>query len=124
MKELYAVFDRHTRYTVTKTFFNARMIEGLSVREHRVMIPSLVEKLKDLQVDFEEEETYVDLILQLLPPSFDRLIISYNMNGLEGSLHELTNMLVHYEATIENLCRGYYWEKLQPLKQRAKLSDA
>ncbi|KAL0367160.1 UNVERIFIED_CONTAM: hypothetical protein Sradi_3606100 [Sesamum radiatum] len=36
------------------------MIEGSSVREHGVMMLSLVEKLKDLQANFEEEDTYVD----------------------------------------------------------------
>ncbi|KAL0394324.1 UNVERIFIED_CONTAM: hypothetical protein Slati_4398600 [Sesamum latifolium] len=65
------------------------------------MMLSLVEKLKDLQADFEEEETYVDLILQSLSPSFDQFIISYNMNGLEESLHELINMLEQYEKMIK-----------------------
>ncbi|KAL0345908.1 UNVERIFIED_CONTAM: hypothetical protein Sradi_4422100 [Sesamum radiatum] len=60
-----------------------------------------VEKLKDLQADFEEEETYVDRILHSLCPSLDRFIISYNMNELEESFHELINMLVQYETTIE-----------------------
>ncbi|KAL0329162.1 UNVERIFIED_CONTAM: hypothetical protein Sradi_4902900, partial [Sesamum radiatum] len=101
MKELYAVPDPHIRYAVTKTFFGARMIEGSSVREHGVMMLSLVEKIKDLQADLEKEETYVDVILQSLPPSYDQFIINYNMNGLEKSLHELINILVQYEATIE-----------------------
>ncbi|KAK4381255.1 hypothetical protein Sango_2985400 [Sesamum angolense] len=57
MKELYAVSDRHIRYAVTKALFGARMIEGSSVREHGVMMISLVEKLKDLQADFDKEET-------------------------------------------------------------------
>ncbi|KAL0458477.1 UNVERIFIED_CONTAM: hypothetical protein Slati_0474900 [Sesamum latifolium] len=101
MKELYAVPDRYIRYAVRNAFFGARMIEGSSVREHGVMMLSLVEKLEDLQADFEKVETYVDVILQSLPPSFNQFIINYNMNGLEKSLHELINMLVQYEATIE-----------------------
>ncbi|KAK4400641.1 hypothetical protein Sango_1170200 [Sesamum angolense] len=101
MKELYAVPDRHIRYAVMKAFFGARMIEGSSVREHGMMILSLLEKLKDLQTNLEKEETYVDVILQSLPPSYDQFIINYNMNGLEKNLHELINMLVQYEATIE-----------------------
>ncbi|KAL0449001.1 UNVERIFIED_CONTAM: hypothetical protein Slati_1456500 [Sesamum latifolium] len=68
---------------------------------HGVMMLSLVKKLKDLQANFEKEEMYVDVILQSLPPSFDQFIISYSMNGVEKSLHELINMLVQYEATIE-----------------------
>ncbi|KAL0310204.1 UNVERIFIED_CONTAM: hypothetical protein Scaly_2951500 [Sesamum calycinum] len=101
MKDLYAVSDRHIRYAVMKAFFGARIFEELSIREHGVMMLSLAEKLKDLQADFKKEEMYVDVIQQSLPPSDDQFIINYNMNGLEKSLHELINMLVQYEATIE-----------------------
>ncbi|KAL0301931.1 UNVERIFIED_CONTAM: hypothetical protein Sradi_6469900 [Sesamum radiatum] len=100
-KELYAVPDRHIRYAVTKAFLGARMIEGSSEREHGVMMLSLMEKLKDLQADFDKEKTYVDVILQSLPPFYDQFIINYNMNRVEKNLHELINMLVQYEATIE-----------------------
>ncbi|KAL0419041.1 UNVERIFIED_CONTAM: hypothetical protein Sradi_1317600 [Sesamum radiatum] len=101
MKDLYAVPDRHIRYAAMKAFFGTRMIEGSSVREHGVIMLSLVEKFKDLQVDFYQEEMYVNMILQSLPPSFDQFIINYNMHGLEKNLHELINMLVQYEATIK-----------------------
>ncbi|KAL0313307.1 UNVERIFIED_CONTAM: hypothetical protein Sradi_5730000 [Sesamum radiatum] len=76
------------------------MIEGSSVQEHGVKMLSLVEKLKDLKADL-AKETYIDVILQSLPPSFDSFIVNYNMNGLDRNLHELINMLVQYEATIE-----------------------
>ncbi|KAL0286911.1 UNVERIFIED_CONTAM: hypothetical protein Sradi_7136700 [Sesamum radiatum] len=60
----------------------------------------LVEKLKDLKTNL-KKETYIDVILQSLPPSFDLFIVNYNMNGLDKDLHELINMLVQYEAMIE-----------------------
>ncbi|KAL0352581.1 UNVERIFIED_CONTAM: hypothetical protein Scaly_1646800 [Sesamum calycinum] len=101
MKELYAVLDWHIRYAMTKAFFGARMIEGSSVQEHGVMMLSLVEKLKDLQANFDKEEMYVDMILQSLSPSYDQFIINFNMSGLKNNVHELINMLVQYEATIE-----------------------
>ncbi|KAK4403230.1 hypothetical protein Sango_1063700 [Sesamum angolense] len=75
------------------------MIEGSFV-QHGVKMLSLVEKLKDLKVDL-EKDTYVDVILQSLPPSFDPFIVNYKMNGLDKDLLELINMLVQYEATIE-----------------------
>ncbi|KAL0361597.1 UNVERIFIED_CONTAM: Retrovirus-related Pol polyprotein from transposon TNT 1-94 [Sesamum radiatum] len=59
---------------------------------------SLVEKLEDLKAGL-NNDTYIDVILQSLPPSYDPFIINYNMNGLEQSIHELINMLVQYEAT-------------------------
>ncbi|KAL0362035.1 UNVERIFIED_CONTAM: hypothetical protein Scaly_1158700 [Sesamum calycinum] len=107
LKKLYAVPDQHIRYAVMNAFFSTRMIEGLSVREHGVMMLSHVEKLKDLQSNFDKEETYVDVILQSLAPSYDQFIINYNMNGLEKSLHELINMLVQYETMIEKMHRRY-----------------
>ncbi|KAL0325116.1 UNVERIFIED_CONTAM: hypothetical protein Sradi_5080900 [Sesamum radiatum] len=76
------------------------MIEGSSVQEHGVKMLSLVEKLKDLKTDL-EKETYINVILQSLPSSFDSFIVNYNMNGLDKDLHELINMLVQYEELIE-----------------------
>ncbi|KAL0373442.1 UNVERIFIED_CONTAM: hypothetical protein Sradi_3259900 [Sesamum radiatum] len=76
------------------------MIEGSSVQGHGVKMLSLVEKLKDLKADL-AKETYIDVILQSLPPSFDSFIVNYNMNGHDKDLHELINMLVQYKATIE-----------------------
>ncbi|KAL0406045.1 UNVERIFIED_CONTAM: hypothetical protein Slati_3918400 [Sesamum latifolium] len=76
------------------------MIEGSYVQEHRVKMLSLVEKLKDLKADL-VKETYIDVILQSLPPSLNSFIVNYNMKGLDKDLHELINMLVQYEAIIE-----------------------
>ncbi|KAL0446096.1 UNVERIFIED_CONTAM: hypothetical protein Slati_1737500 [Sesamum latifolium] len=96
------------------------MIEGSFVREHGVML-SLVEKLKNLQADF-EEEMYVDFILQSLPPSIDRFIISYNMNGLEESLHESINMLVQYETKIEKSAPSVLVGEASTSKAKGKIA--
>ncbi|KAL0345572.1 UNVERIFIED_CONTAM: hypothetical protein Sradi_4388500 [Sesamum radiatum] len=74
------------------------MTEGSSVHSHGVKMLSLVEKLEDLKAGL-DNDTYIDVILQSLPPSYDTFIVNYNMNGLEKSIHELINMLVQYEAT-------------------------
>ncbi|KAL0394467.1 UNVERIFIED_CONTAM: hypothetical protein Slati_4412900 [Sesamum latifolium] len=76
------------------------MIEGSSVQEHWFKMLSFVEKLKDLKANL-TKETYIYVILQCLPPSFDSFIVNYNMNGLDKDLHQLINMLVQYEAMIE-----------------------
>ncbi|KAK4403199.1 hypothetical protein Sango_1060600 [Sesamum angolense] len=73
MKEVYAILDKHTRYVATKEFFRAKMIEGSSVQEHVVKMLSLVEKLEDLKAGL-ENDTYIDVILQSLPPSYDPFI--------------------------------------------------
>ncbi|KAL0451355.1 UNVERIFIED_CONTAM: hypothetical protein Slati_1113600 [Sesamum latifolium] len=61
---------------------------------------SLVEKLEDLQAGL-DIDTYIDVILQSLPPSYDPFVVNYNMNWLEKSINELINMLVQYEATTK-----------------------
>ncbi|KAL0284005.1 UNVERIFIED_CONTAM: hypothetical protein Sradi_7211700 [Sesamum radiatum] len=98
IKEVYAVPDRYIRYAATKAFFGTKMAEGSSVQSHEVKTLSLVEKLEDLKAGL-ENDTYIDVILQSLPPSYNPFIVNYNMNGLEKSIHELINMLVQYETT-------------------------
>ncbi|KAL0418996.1 UNVERIFIED_CONTAM: Retrovirus-related Pol polyprotein from transposon TNT 1-94 [Sesamum radiatum] len=63
---------------------------------------SLVKKLEDLKAGL-ENDTYIDVILQSLPPSYDPFIVNFNMNRLEKSINKLINMLVQYEATIKKL---------------------
>ncbi|KAL0286264.1 UNVERIFIED_CONTAM: hypothetical protein Sradi_7153100 [Sesamum radiatum] len=75
MKDVYAVPDRHIRYAATKAFFGTKMTEGLSVQSHGVTMLSLVEKLEDLKVGL-NNDTYIDVILQSLPPSYDPFIVS------------------------------------------------
>ncbi|KAL0405469.1 UNVERIFIED_CONTAM: hypothetical protein Slati_3860800 [Sesamum latifolium] len=70
----------------------------ICAESYGVKMLSLVEKLEDLKAGL-DNDTYIDVILQSLPPSYDPFIINYNMNGLEKSIHELINMLVQYEAT-------------------------
>ena len=40
-----------------------------------------------------DNELYVDLILQSLPPSFDSSIVNFKMHKMQTSLGELINML-------------------------------
>ncbi|KAL0455619.1 UNVERIFIED_CONTAM: hypothetical protein Slati_0901100 [Sesamum latifolium] len=73
MKYVYAVPDRHIRYAGTKAFFGTKMAEGLSVHSHGVKMLSLVEKIEDLK-DGLNNDTYIDVILQSFPPSYDSFI--------------------------------------------------
>ncbi|KAL0329349.1 UNVERIFIED_CONTAM: hypothetical protein Sradi_4921600 [Sesamum radiatum] len=100
MKEVYVIPDKHTRYVATKEFFRAKMTEGSSLQEHGVKMLSLVEKLEDLKAGL-HSDTYIDVIIQSLPLSYDPFIVNFNMHGLEKSINELINMLVQYEATIK-----------------------
>ncbi|KAL0303303.1 UNVERIFIED_CONTAM: hypothetical protein Sradi_6198400 [Sesamum radiatum] len=123
MKDVYAVPDRHNRYATTKAFFGTKITEGSSVHSHGVKMLSLVEKLENLKAGL-NNDTYIDVILQSLLPSYDPFIVNYNMNGLEKSIHELINMLVQYEATTHKSKRRYWKERLRPQKRKAKVPDA
>ncbi|KAL0286029.1 UNVERIFIED_CONTAM: hypothetical protein Sradi_7158000 [Sesamum radiatum] len=48
MKDIYAVPDRHIRYTATEAFFRTKMTKGSSVHSHGVKMLTLVEKFEDL----------------------------------------------------------------------------
>ncbi|KAL0445734.1 UNVERIFIED_CONTAM: hypothetical protein Slati_1701300 [Sesamum latifolium] len=119
MKDVYAVSDRHIRYAAIKAFFGTKMAEGSSVHSHGVKMLSLVEKLEDLKVGL-NNDTYIDVILQSLPPSYDPFIINYNMNGLEKSIHELINMLVQYEATTHKSERAVLEGEASTSKAKGK----
>ncbi|KAL0295756.1 UNVERIFIED_CONTAM: Retrovirus-related Pol polyprotein from transposon TNT 1-94 [Sesamum calycinum] len=105
MKVVYAIPDKHTRYVATKEFFRAKMTEGSSVQEHGVKMLSLMEKLKDLKVGL-HNDTYIDVILQSLPPSYDLFIVNFNMNGLEKSINELINMLATIKKSAPSVLVG------------------
>ncbi|KAL0430738.1 UNVERIFIED_CONTAM: Transposon Ty2-B Gag-Pol polyprotein [Sesamum radiatum] len=119
MKDVYAVPDRHIRYAATKAFFGTKMTEGSSVQSHGVTMLSLVEKLEDLKAGL-NNDTYIDVILQSLPPSYDPFIVNYNMNGLEKSIHELINMLVQYEATTRKFEPSVLVGEASTFKARGK----
>ncbi|KAL2228464.1 UNVERIFIED_CONTAM: hypothetical protein Sindi_1826100 [Sesamum indicum] len=86
MKEIYAVPDSHIRYAATKALFCTKMAEGSSVQSHGVKMLSLVEKFEDLKAGL-DNDMYIDVILQSLPPSYDPFIINYSMNVHEKSIH-------------------------------------
>ncbi|KAL0416446.1 UNVERIFIED_CONTAM: hypothetical protein Slati_3476500 [Sesamum latifolium] len=103
MKDVYAVLDRHIRYAATKVFFSTKMTEGSFVQEHGIKMLSLVEKLEDLQARL-DNDTYIDVILQSLPPSYDQFFINYNINGLEKPIHELITHVGPIRGDDQKVC--------------------
>ncbi|KAK4382197.1 hypothetical protein Sango_2895200 [Sesamum angolense] len=91
MKEVYAVPDRHVRYVA----------------------------IKDLQAGL-DNDTYIDMILQSLPPSYEPFVVNYNMNGLEKSINELINMLVQYELTTKKSEPSVLVEEASTSKSKGK----
>ncbi|KAL0402018.1 UNVERIFIED_CONTAM: hypothetical protein Slati_4231700 [Sesamum latifolium] len=122
IKDVYAVPDWHIRYAATKAFFGTKMTEGSSVHSHGVKMLSLVEKIEDLKDGF-NNNTYIHVILQSLPPSYDPFIVNYNMNGLQKSIHELIKKLVQYEATTHKSEPAVLVGEASTSKAKARVPD-
>ncbi|KAL0308927.1 UNVERIFIED_CONTAM: hypothetical protein Sradi_5835000 [Sesamum radiatum] len=112
ISQVYVVPNRHIRYAATKALFGTKMIEVSTVQEHGVKMLSLVEKLKDLKVDLGKETLFL--------PHLTRLFMNYNMNELDKDLHELINMLVQYEVTIEKSVRSIFVGEALTLEAKGK----
>ncbi|KAL2226346.1 UNVERIFIED_CONTAM: hypothetical protein Sindi_1993300 [Sesamum indicum] len=95
------------------------MTEGSFVQEHGIKMLSLMEKLEDLQAGL-DNDTYMDLILRSLPPSYVPFVVYYNMNGLEKTIHELINILVQYEATTKKFAPSVLVEEASTSKEKGK----
>ncbi|KAL0349872.1 UNVERIFIED_CONTAM: hypothetical protein Sradi_4136400 [Sesamum radiatum] len=90
-----------------------------SIQSHGVKMLSPVEKLEDLKVGL-DNDTYIDVIFQSLPPSYDPFIINSKMNELKKSIHELMNMLVQYEATTHKFMSAVLVGKASTSKAKGK----
>ncbi|XP_011092002.1 uncharacterized protein LOC105172317 [Sesamum indicum] len=115
MSQVYAVPDRHVRYAVTKAFFGAKMIEGSSIQEHGVEVQSLVEKLKDFKADL-GKDTYIDVILQSLPPSSDSFIYG-------ATIEKSAPLVLVGEASISE-AKGKRAGRSRSKKRKTKLAIA
>ncbi|KAL0355380.1 UNVERIFIED_CONTAM: hypothetical protein Sradi_3984900 [Sesamum radiatum] len=61
------------------------MTEGSSVHDHGIKMLSLIEELESLNAGM-DNDSYIDVILQSLPPSFGQFVVNYNMNGHEKTV--------------------------------------
>ncbi|KAK6151810.1 hypothetical protein DH2020_014445 [Rehmannia glutinosa] len=100
LKELYGEHTRQARYQILKELFRCRMKEGSSVHDHGLKMIALIERLESLGIVM-DNELYMDLILQSLPPSFDTFVVNFNMHKMETSLPKLVNMLKTAESTMK-----------------------
>ncbi|KAL0444175.1 UNVERIFIED_CONTAM: hypothetical protein Slati_2140200 [Sesamum latifolium] len=92
MKDVYTILDRNIRYATTKAFSGSSWLKD-PLHKHGIKMFPIVEKLEDRQVGL-GNDTYINVNLQALSPSFDPFFVKFNMNGLDKFIHELINMLV------------------------------
>ncbi|KAK6149292.1 hypothetical protein DH2020_016817 [Rehmannia glutinosa] len=85
LQELYGERTRQIRYQISKEIFRCRMTKGSSVQDHGLKMIALIERLTSLGVIM-DNELYVDLLLQSLPPLFDTFVVNFNMHSMKTSL--------------------------------------
>src|SRR4051812_40834220 len=100
LNALYLKQARTERYEITKQLWECEMAEGSSISEHVIKLVGYAQRLSAL--GFAIPSTLgTDIILALLPPSYNNFIMYYNMNGLEKTTDELFAMLKTAEASMQ-----------------------
>ena len=101
LQELYGEQSRMARYEISKALFRAKMIGWGNIGEYVLKMISLIEKLKDLEVEL-NVDLQIDLILQFLLNSFGGFISNFYMNKIDCTPKELLNMLNMAQKKIWN----------------------
>ena len=112
LKAIFAPQATVERNEVSEAFFSAKMEEHNSMSEHVVKMSDYVHCLNDL--DFKiPDELAIDRVLRSLPPSYERFVLNYNMQGMFKTLSELFTMLKISEMEIkkEHSCTKYLEDK-------------
>ena len=102
-QELKMVFQAHARverYEVSDKFFSCKMEENSFVSEHILKMSGLHNRLTQLGVNL-PDNSVIDRVLQSLPPSYERFVMNYNMQGMEKTIPELFAMLKAAEVEIK-----------------------
>ncbi|XP_047261292.1 uncharacterized protein LOC124894810, partial [Capsicum annuum] len=86
--------------TAIKALLTTKMVEGTSVREYVLKMLSLLNELEILGAVI-DKESQVEMVLQILPDSFQQLRLNYNINKINLSLAKLLNELQAKESIIK-----------------------
>ncbi|KAI4347677.1 hypothetical protein L6164_008467 [Bauhinia variegata] len=88
LKKLYEEQARHERYDVSKELFRCKLADGSPVKSYVLKMIRYVESLEKLDAPL-GQELATNLIMQLLPSSYNQFV----MNEIDKSLLELLSML-------------------------------
>nr|XP_018625358.1 uncharacterized protein LOC108942811 [Nicotiana tomentosiformis] len=100
LKEMLGEQNHAAKQTSMKPLLNTKMTEGSSVRDHVLKMMSFLNELEVLG-DVIDEESQVEMVLQILPDSFQQFRLNYNMNKMDLSLAKLLNELQAAESIIK-----------------------
>ena len=90
LKEMFGRPSDKSHHEATRTYMNAKMKKGQSVREHVLNMISVLHEVETHRA-FMDEKTQVSIILESLTPAFSTFTTNYVMNKLEFNMTQLLN---------------------------------
>jgi hypothetical protein len=91
---------RAKRYNISKALFVCMLAEGSPISPHVIKMMGYIETLTKLGCKI-KDDLAIDVILQLLPVSYESFIMNFYMNGKEKTVIELHGMLKTVEDSIK-----------------------
>jgi hypothetical protein len=91
---------RTKRYNISKSLFACKLAEGSPVSPHVIKMIGYIKTLEKLGSEV-KPDLAIDVILQLVPASYEPFIINFQMNGMEKTLAELYGMLKIAKESIK-----------------------
>ena len=99
-ESLQAMFGQQSdqcRHEATHSYMNAKMMKGVSVKEHVLNMINLMHEAEIHRATI-DERTQVSIILESLTPAFSQFTTNYVMNKLQHNMTQLLNELQTFEA--------------------------
>jgi hypothetical protein len=91
---------RTERYSISKALFVCKLTEGSLVNPHMIKMMGYIESLTKLGCEI-KDDLATDVILQLLPMSYESFIMNFLMNDMKKTMAELNGMLKIVEDNIK-----------------------
>jgi hypothetical protein len=88
------------RYNILKALFTCKLTEVSPISPHVIKMMGYIETLTKLGCEIKDDLT-TDVILQLLPVSYESFIMNFHMKGMEKTMTELHEMLKTTEDSIK-----------------------
>ena len=88
------------RQAAMRTVMSTNMTDGTPVQEHVLKIMDSLNELDVMGAEI-DAESQIDIILELLPDSFNNFKLNYKMNKMSLTLPELASQLVAAEGIIK-----------------------
>ena len=98
--EMFGKKARHERLQTVKGFFRCSMKEGDSVCNHVQNMDRHIERLKKLDVVF-DDELVIDILLASLTPSFDQFILNFMLREEKTTMQQIHGLLKQAEENMK-----------------------